>query len=174
MKWARLTISKNLMIRNESGQSLVELLVAMGVFTLAVSVVTFLILDAYLADRVSRERMIAIFLAKEGIEATISIRDNNWNDLINGEHGIAIFEQNWIFQGSQDDLSDYLREGTRKIIVEEIDSNRKKVTSQVISRLTETRAQDVTLVTYLTNWAKSSPPYVIQFHYRWRNDDGSQ
>jgi type II secretory pathway pseudopilin PulG len=139
-------------MRYETGQSLIELLIAMSIFALAVSAITFLILDVYLADRVGRERMIATFLAKEGMEASRSIRDNNWEDLTNGEYGLAMSGGNWVFQGNQEDVSGRLKEGVRKIIVEEIDSNRKKITSQVIWKLTEARSQDVSLITYLTNW----------------------
>lgn len=146
MKWAGLIINK------ERGQSLLELLIAMGVFVLAVSAVTFLILDAYLADRFGRERMIATFLAKEGMEAVRSIRDNNWNNLTPGVYGLATLNDNWIFQGVEDDLSNQLKQGRRRIIIESIDSDRVSITSQVTWQLTEARPQEVSLVTYLTNW----------------------
>ena len=136
----------------EKGQSLVELLIAMGVFVLAVSVITWLILDVYLADRAGRERMIATFLAKEGMEATRSIRDNNWSDLSVGTHGLAISGNNWVLQGTEEDIGEQLKEGKRKIIVEDIDSDRKKVTSQVTWKLTEARLQEVNLITYLNKW----------------------
>lgn len=146
MKWVELTMNK------QKGQSLVELLLAMGVFVLAVTAITWLILDVYLADRAGRERMLATFLAKEGLEATRSIRDSDWSNLTAGTHGLAISGDNWIFQGTEEDVSDRLREGTRKIIVEEIDPDRKKASSQVAWKLTEARSQDVSLITYLTNW----------------------
>jgi len=141
---------------NKKGQSLIELLIAMGVFALAVSVITWLILDVYLADRAGRERMIATFLVKEGMAAVRSIRDNNWSDLIEGDHGLAISGSNWVFQGSQENVSSHLREGIRRITVENIDPDRKKITSQITWTLTETRSQDVSLITYLTNWAKTT------------------
>ena len=143
-------------MKDQSGQSLVELLIAMAVFVLVVSAVTFIILDVYLADRVAQERTRATFLAKEGMEATRSIRDNNWDDLTNGDHGLAIIGDNWTFQGSQEDVSSQLKEGIRKITVGEIDADRKKITSQVTWELTEARQQGVTIITYLTNWAKST------------------
>lgn len=134
------------------GQSLIELLIAMGVFVLAVSAITFLILDAYIADRAGHERTKASFLAEEGLEAAKSIRDNDWDDLTVGDHGLTISGSSWAFQGTEEDLSDQLKEGERKITIEGVDSNRKKVTSQVAWELTETRLQDVSLVTYLTDW----------------------
>ncbi len=149
MRWDGLTINK---MREESGQTLVELLLAMGVFVLAVSAITFIILDVYLSDRAGRERMTATFLAKEGMEATRSIRDNNWTSLTNGDHGLAISANKWIFQGAEENVSNRLREGKRKITVQAIDANRKKITSKVTWKLTEGRLQEVALITYLTNW----------------------
>ncbi len=144
-------------LRSSTGQSLVELMIAMGVFVLAVTAISWLILDVYLADRAGRERMEATFLSKEGMEAAKSIRDNNWDNLTNSSHGLAIYGGNWIFQDIEEDVSDQLREGKRKITVEEISSDRKKVTSQVTWKLTEARSQEVVLTTYLTNWAEFIP-----------------
>lgn len=143
-------------MKEESGQSLIELLIAMSIFVVAVSAVAFLILDVYLSDKVGREKTMATFLAQEGMEATRAIRDNNWDDLINGEHGLLVSAGKWVFEGNEEDISDYLGEGTRKIIVEEIDSSRKKVTSEVIWKLTEVRSGEISLVSYLNNWVKSS------------------
>jgi len=142
-------------MKYERGQSLVELLLAMGVFVLTVSVITWLILDVYLADRSGRERTLATFLAKEGIEVARSIRDNSWDALTIGEHGLTISGGKWTFSGSQEDISNKLKEGVRKIIVESVDSDRKKVTSQITWKLSEARSQDVSLISYLTQWKKT-------------------
>lgn len=138
------------------GQSLVELLIAMAVFVLAVSAIAFLIIDSYISNRLGREKTQATFLAEEGLEATRAIRDNNWENLTDGQHGLAISDGKWIFSGSQEDISNQLRVGIRKIIVESIAPDRKKVTSQILWNLTEGRSQDTILVTYLTNWAKTT------------------
>ena len=143
---------------NQKGQSLVELLIAMGIFVLLITSIVTLILDVYMSDRVGREKMVATFLAKEGIEATTSIRDNNWDDLTNGDHGISISGGNFVFQGTQEDVSDYLKEGQRTITIEGIDSDRKRITSKVTWTLTEIRSQEINLITYLTNWRKGAPP----------------
>ena len=147
-------------MKHERGQSLIELLLAMGVFVLAVSAITGLTLDVYLADRSGRERMVATFLAKEGIEAVRSIRDSSWDALTIGEHGLTISGGKWTFSGSQEDISNKLKEGIRKIIIVEIpagaiDSDRKKITSQITWKLSEVRSQDVSLISYLTQWKKT-------------------
>lgn len=154
----------------ESGQSLVELLVAIAIFVIVVSTLLFLVLDSYVAGRLASEITQANFLAEEGLEAARSIRDNDWVDLINGDHGLMIFGGNWQFSGGSEVIDGKF---TRVVRVEEINSDRKKVTSQITWQFTETRVQEVKLITYLTNWAKSMP-YLAQLHYRWRNDDGGE
>ena len=125
---------------------------------IVVSVLVFLILNSYVAGRLASEITQANFLAEEGLEAARSIRDNSWDDLLEGSHSLDIFGGNWIFKGSQEDVSDQLNEGIRVITIEDLDSDRKKVTSQVTWQFTEARSQEVSLVTYLTNWQMISPP----------------
>ena len=145
-------------MKKELGQSIIELLIAMGVFVIGVSVIVFLILDVYVADRSGRERMVATFLAKEGLEAARAIRDNDWYDLSVGNHGIAVSGNNWVFQDTPEakDISDQLEGGIREIIVEEIDSARRKVTSRVNWDFSPLRSTQVELVSYLTRWTMTN------------------
>lgn len=141
-------------MKNQSGQSLVELIIAMGVIVLVISSVAFLVIDSYASGRLSKEITQASFLAEEGMEAIRSIRDNSWDDLSPGTYGLAISGSNWILQGSPEDISSQLNAGIRTIIIEEIDLDRKKITSQVDWKFVEARPQQVQLITYLTNWQK--------------------
>lgn len=162
----------------EKGQSLIELLVAIGIFVIAASSLAFLILDSYVSGRLAEEITKANFLAEEGLEATRSIRDNDWNQLTADSYGLAISEteNTWVFTVPPEgtDVSDQLRGGTRIIMIEDVGTDRKKVTSRVTWQFTQARPQEIRLVTYLTNWAKLMPPYLAQLHYRWRNDDGGE
>jgi len=140
----------------ERGQSLIELVVVLGIFVIVVSVLIFLILNSYVAGRLALEITQANFLAEEGLEATRSIRDNNWQDLTNGEHGLIVSGGNWQFSEESETIDGKF---TRVVKVEEIDPispdpDRKKVTSQVTWQFTEAKPQEVSLVTYLTNWQK--------------------
>jgi len=161
----------------QKGQSLIELLLAIAIFVIVVSSLTFLILDSYVSGRLAQEMTTASFLAEEGLEAARSIRDSGWSKLIADNYGLVISETEnaWDFSNPPEgtDVSDQLREGTRIITIEDIDSDRKKVTSQVTWQFAEGRSQEIKLVTYLTNWAKTGP-YLAQIHYRWRNDDGGE
>jgi len=94
----------------------------------------------------------ADFLAEEGLEATRSIRDNNYSDLPVGSYGLAISSGHWIFQGANEDLNSELNGGTRSILIEDVSVNRKKISSTVSWNFTENRLEEVKLITYLTNW----------------------
>jgi len=146
-------------MRSEKGQSLIELIVAIGIFTIVISGLIFFLLNSYIAGRLASEITIADFLAQEGLEAVRSIRDNSWSDLTAGNYGLAIFGGHWIFQGTSEDISSQLKEGTRIITVENIDSNRKKITSIVSWQFNGGRTEEAKLVTYLTNWQKISIGY---------------
>jgi len=138
----------------EKGQSLLELVIAITLFAFLLSLSAFLIIGHYLPHRLAEEIMIADFLAREGIEATISIRDNNWDDLTPGTHGLGISENHWIFQGSEENVGEVLNNGVRKIIIEDAGNDRKKITSQVTWQFTKDRTEKVELITLLTNWQK--------------------
>lgn len=136
------------------GQSLIELIVAIAIFSISISVLIFFLLDSYIAGRLAFEMEKANFLAEEGMEAARSIRDNNWQDLTAGNHGLTIFGGHWIFQGAEEDISSELREGTRQVLIEDITLDRKKVTSMVNWQFSEGRPEEVKLISYLTNWQK--------------------
>lgn len=147
MNWEESTSNKM-----KKGQILLELLIAIGIFIISVSSLIFFVLDGYISGRLAREMTIANFLAEEGIEAARSIRDNNWDDLVAGNHGLAILNGNWVFQGAEEDVSDQLRGGIRQIQIEDIDSSRKKIISLVSWQFGEGIPQEISLVTYLTKW----------------------
>lgn len=138
------------------GQSLVELLVAIGIFVIVIAGLIFLVLDSYITGRLASEITVANFLTEEGIEAVRSIRDNNFADLTAGSHGLVISGGHWIFQGTSEDISGELRAGTRIITIEDAGIDRKKITSQINWQFSEGRTEEVKLVTYLTNWQKVS------------------
>ena len=130
------------------GQSIIELLIAMGVFILGVSVIAFLVIDAYVSDRLGKELTQATFLAEEGLEASRFIRDGDWASLTDGDHGISTLASSWIFSGTSNTIDKF----TRVVTVEPVDSVRKKVTSLVTWNLTDLRSEEVSLVEYLTDW----------------------
>ena len=140
--------------KSSKGQSLVELVVAIGIFVTVIAGLIFFVFDSFFAGRLSYDLIKANLLAEEGIEAARSIRDNKFSNLIAGNHGLAISGGHWIFQGNEEDLSSQLNNGKRVVLIEDIDSNRKKITSNVSWSFTENRPEEIKLVSYLTNWQK--------------------
>jgi hypothetical protein len=151
------------------GQSLLELIVVMGIFVSVVTSLAFFIFDSFFAGRLSYDLIKANFLAEEGIEAAKSIRDNNFPNLIAGNHGLAISSSHWIFQGVEENIDSQLNNGKRVILIEDVDSSRKKITSTVAWNFTENRPEEIKLISYLTNWQKitgdwSQPKFVSSYN----------
>ena len=138
------------------GQSLIELIIAIGIFVFLVSTLAFLVLDSYISGRLALEITKANFLAEEGLEAARSIRDNNWQDLANGDYSLDSSTGNWRFIPGSEIIDGKF---ARVIRVEEVDPinpdlDRKKVTSQITWQFSEERTEEVKFITYLTNWQK--------------------
>jgi len=134
--------------RCSRGQSLIEVLVALGVFVVGIATIGFLVLDANISSRQGVERTQAILLAKEGLEAARSIRDADFDNLTAGTHGIALLSNQWIFSG----ISDVQDQFTRTITVTDLDIDTKKVVSSVTWQFREARPGLVSFTYYLTDW----------------------
>lgn len=66
--------------RDQGGQSLLEMLVALLILVTALTATIVLIVTSINASRDSRNKLIASNLAREGIEMVRNIRDSNWVD----------------------------------------------------------------------------------------------
>ena len=140
------------MKNKNKGFSLVEVLIALAVFILGIVSIGFLILDSSVSSRQGIERTQAILLAHEGLSAARAIRDNDFDDLTVGTHGIAISSNTWIFSGSSDTQDQF----TRTITVTDIDSVTKQIQSTVAWQFSEGRQSSVDFTTYLTDWNQTS------------------
>jgi len=63
---------------DQSGQSLIELIVSIAVITIGLFSVWFLFLVNFNAVKESEMRIVAANLAREGVEITKNVRDSNW------------------------------------------------------------------------------------------------
>ena len=134
------------------GYTIIEILVALAIFALLVSAIAYLSMDATFSSLVTDERSKAVFLAKEGLEASRSIRDNNWTNLSSGIYGLSLTRNHWEFSGSIEDISSQLNGGQRQIIIEDIDENNKKITSTVTWQISNVRQGQESFNTILSNW----------------------
>lgn len=72
-------------IPNRSGQSLVELIVAIAVIEVGIFAVWSLFLVNFNAEREAEMRIVGVNLAREGVEVIKNIRDSNWIKNSNNE-----------------------------------------------------------------------------------------
>lgn len=84
----------------------------------------------------------ALFLAKEGIEATRAMRDNDFNYLADGAHGIAYGTSTWAFTGASDTANGF----TRTITISPFDHRTKKIVSAVTGPQSSTATLTTTLL----------------------------
>ncbi|HJV32869.1 MAG TPA: prepilin-type N-terminal cleavage/methylation domain-containing protein, partial [Patescibacteria group bacterium] len=89
--------------KNKSGQSVMEVLVAVAVFAVLAGGVILLVLDPLTSSASASDRTRATFLATQGLEAARALKENLWTDLTVGTHGLAKdLGGNWIFSGVSD------------------------------------------------------------------------
>jgi len=93
----------------------------------------------------------AVMLAEEGIEVALNIRDDDFANLADGTHGLAISGNQWVTTGSQD-VTDIF---TRQLVISTIDAQRKTAMSQVTWQQNPQRSGVVAITTRLTNWMAS-------------------
>ncbi|MEK7072265.1 MAG: hypothetical protein AAB969_01710 [Patescibacteria group bacterium] len=91
--------------KNKKGQSLVELVVAIGVITIGLFSVWNLFLSNFNGEQEAGARILSVNLAREGIEIVKNIRDSNWLAIENNDscfyNGLTYDPCNW-----DSDLSD--------------------------------------------------------------------
>ncbi|MBU1349056.1 hypothetical protein KJ781_03235, partial [Patescibacteria group bacterium] len=146
-----------------SGQSLVEVLVAIAVFVVGVSTFVAMLLNAATSERLANERQKAGLLAEEGIEALRSIRDASYDVLGSGTYGLAATGTVWGLSDTPDDTDGYVR--SLELDCDTMDFC--AVTSTVSWMFAPGLPQSVTYATLLTNWRREfgigtwNRPYII-------------
>lgn len=149
--------------KNQSGQSVLELMIAMSIFVLVVSGIMFLVLDAQTANRQGGERTQASFFTQEAFEAAQSIANQGWRNLVDGDYGLDNSSGLWAWSGNSNvfdqftrriTISSVSRDGNGDIVATggDLDFDTKKVTVSTIWNFTTSRPSEVTLETLLTNW----------------------
>lgn len=134
------------------GFTLLEVMLAVAL--LALLVVGFLGAWSYGQDALlsSGNRMRALLLAEEGLDAARNMRDHSYANLITGTHGLSTTSNQWTLSGSSDVFGIY----TRTLTIGNIDANRKIATATVAWQQNAVRNGSVSLVTEFTNWLRSA------------------
>ncbi len=140
-------------ITEKSGQSLLEIILAMAIFVVVISTISHFVLNAQYSATLSSEETQAIFLAKEGIEALRSIRDNDFYDLeVVEDYGVEISGNKWVIKNEPDIIDKF----TRKITITEIDSDTWQIVSTISWQPLMGSETSVSLTDHLTTWRLSS------------------
>lgn len=136
------------MIFDESGQSIIDILIGITIVTLVVGLSTILVFggQSILIDRgnVSEARA----LTQEGIDGAKSIVKQNWSMVVDGTYGLKVTNGIWSFVSSSDLTSIY----TRTVSVQTVSTNTRKIESRVTWNPTPDRPLDVVYTTLVTNW----------------------
>jgi Tfp pilus assembly protein PilV len=154
-----MNISKNL----QSGISLIEIIIAIAVFTMIVMGTMSVVLGSFSMSRQAEEGSKAGLLAQEGMEAVNSLKNQNWNNVTNGAHGITKTGGTWTFTGTSDTtekytrvitVSDVFRDGSGNIVTlgGTIAPETKKVSVIVSWNFGGTRHDGVVINQYVTRW----------------------
>ncbi|PJC01963.1 MAG: hypothetical protein CO073_01935, partial [Candidatus Komeilibacteria bacterium CG_4_9_14_0_8_um_filter_36_9] len=89
------------------GFSLIEAIVALGVFSLLVASISGTAGLTFLSEIQGGERTVAQAYAVEGMEAIRSIRELGWSELTIGQHGLSKEQGYWELSGSEDILGQF-------------------------------------------------------------------
>ena len=142
----------------KSGFSLLELVLAVAIFSFSSFALATMIIDSNISTRLSADRTDALLYAKEGVEAVRSIRDNDWTSwasTADGNHGLSIntvgSSSAWVFSGTSD-LIDNKYTRTVNIATDSEVPTSKVVTVNIAWDLTPGRIASTTLLTIFSNW----------------------
>jgi len=134
-------------ILSSKGFSLIEIILSSGL--LALFALAFLGVLGFSQESTLRagQRNRAIFLAEEGLEAARSIRDESFNNLSTGNHGLTSSSK-WGFTDQPDIIENFIR----TITITDINSQTKQVTSQIDWKQTGGNDVSVSFSTLFTDW----------------------
>ncbi len=134
-----------------SGSTILELVIAMGVFSLVIMSTMSLLMSSRTLVTDAPQAHAATLAAQEGLEAARLLRDQAWSNLTDGVHGLAKNNGSWEFSGASDASQGF----TRTVTVASNGAYGKVVTSKVAWQAQGGRNLSVTLHTLLTNWTQA-------------------
>ncbi len=153
-----------LSIIKKSGFALIEVVLAIAIFSMFSVGITYLSLDILQADEKVEEGNFALLYTQEGLEAARQMRDRNFLLLEDGDHGLDLSDDEWTFIPAPEDIDGYY---DRTVSVEDVyrdvdgdiaetgtlDPDTKKVTSTVEWNHRGLFPKSIELSTYLSNWS---------------------
>ncbi len=133
----------------QKGAGLLELLVAVGVFALGILTFSHLYVAVYTSSTYNINENEALDLAREGLEAVRSIRNNDFKDLSVGEYELILVGNKWVLStlGTEPvtinerykrtiEISNYMEDGNRKEVVSTVTWNDEEESISLTEHLT--------------------------------------
>jgi hypothetical protein len=169
-----LLVLSNTAIKSK-GFSLVELVIAVAVFMIYTGGLAVAAVGSHLTGLENAELAKAGLFFEEGWEAVRSIRNNDWSDITNGNHGLSSSGGSWNFSGASDNfdgitrtvtISDVYRNDSGDVVSSggEIDPDTKLLEIEVNWSPVPTKNLSMHAESYLTNykdpgiWPPEPPP----------------
>lgn len=134
--------------QKQRGFSLIEIILAISLFALSVMGLTGSLIYGQQSSLISLHRSQAVFLANEGLDASVNIGRENFSNLVEGTFGLSILNNSYSLDGTSDIWDIYERD----ITILNIDANTKQITSDVSWSQSFVDQGNVSLITYITNW----------------------
>ena len=145
------------------GSSLLEVIMAIGLFAIITSNIVVLYLGAFSSNLHDKEKLEATAYLIEGTEALRSIKDFNFSNLTNGTYGLSKANGYWELLGSSDingqftravTISDVRRDSNCDIVASggTPDPNSKFANVQINWELEKGNATSISAEQYFNNW----------------------
>jgi Tfp pilus assembly protein PilV len=131
-------------LNSQKGQSLVEILFAIAVFTIGVVTIGYLIFESFGSLQNNLQFTQARLLAGEGLQAASMLRDS----LQQGSYGLLLEGGTWALVPSGDTQGEF----NRQIQIEEMDLEAYQVISTVTWTSSAGMERSVSLSTLVSNW----------------------
>jgi prepilin-type N-terminal cleavage/methylation domain-containing protein len=139
----------------KKGFSLLELILAVAIFSLAGVGLAMLLIDSNTSTQLVNERTDSLLYAQEGINGVIGIRSNSgWNALAAGTYGLTDVDGVLALDDAGSDYPDEAEKYTRVITIADAATSIKNVQVNISWEITPARMGSTTLETILTNWAQ--------------------
>lgn len=135
----------------QRGQSLIEVVFAITIFTIGVVTIGYVLLDSLVSLEYATESTQARLLASEGIEAVRSIRDSGFDTIPAGTYGLFVDGGLWTLVSAPDVMEKF----QRTIVIDDIDKDTKNITVRVAWSMFERSEKSISYTTRLTNWMQT-------------------
>ncbi|MBI4117564.1 MAG: prepilin-type N-terminal cleavage/methylation domain-containing protein [Parcubacteria group bacterium] len=136
--------------RSQEGQSLLEVLIALTIIVIIMSGIFPLLGTQILGIVDSQDRIEAMYLAREGVQASRAIHSRSFHELLDGIHGLSLTNGSWQWSGSSDQYDKF----TRSVTISSPDLVTKQISSQILWTDTSGLQQtlDFTFNALFTDW----------------------